>query len=719
VNMRRNKFRQIKFVFGFVFFIFLSLIVLPSFSKAQSSSEYRAYWAETFNTQMGTRAEIDRIVDAAVQSNANAIFAQVRRRGDSWYLDTKEPLTQVTGVGEPDASGKWTIDPLSELIDRAHARGIEVHAFVIVGSIYNAHPTITGLPRDPNHVFNRHFWDTTTNMLIPHTDSRQWATRSLPHNPDGTTFNGQRYGAEWYVDLGHPDAAAYTVEVLTHLVRQYNLDGLHLDRIRYPEAPIDRPAGQPLGINTGYNETSVNRFKALYGNQATYYQESDIGTNVGTTAAPRYITAADVGYPKTNDPLWNNWRREQVTNVVRRIYLNATAVKPRIKVSAALICFWTGPVGSNGWERTEAYYRVFQDWKTWAEEGTLDIISPMIYKREHSSTERPQYDDWLTFTKQLAQATERHSLPGLGVYLNGIEGSLRQTRRALARPPYETSNAPAANGVIFYALGNTLPGVTTNNSTNAAVTNNPFSYPTTGISTPKRPNADFFAALRTGASASGTTRLESEMLAPLFPTVVPVPDMLWKSQPTEGYIMGFAKRADERPLDSATVTITNLNTGSTRTTVTDGGGFYGGVKLTPGQYLVKANVSAGTVTTANLQPDITAPEITLTANPNRIFPPNGQSVTVTLSGGGSDTCSGLASVSYVVIDEYGTTLNIPARTLSGNSDSWTDSLIVEASRRGDDSDGRLYRVTATIMDAAGNTSTATADIVIQHDRGNR
>ncbi|MBA3632869.1 MAG: carboxypeptidase regulatory-like domain-containing protein, partial [Acidobacteria bacterium] len=313
--------------------------------------------------------------------------------------------------------------------------------------------------------------------------------------------------------------------------------------------------------------------------------------------------------------------------------------------------------------------------------------------------------------------------------------SLRQTRRALARPPYETSNAPAANGVIFYALGNTLPGVTTNNSTNAAVTNNPFSYPTTGISTPKRPNADFFAALRTGASASGTTRFESEMLAPLFPTVVPavvpVPDMLWKSQPTEGYIMGFAKRADERPLDSATVTITNLNTGSTRTTVTDGGGFYGGVKLTPGQYLVKAilnfetvysciaNVSAGTVTTANLQPDITAPEITLTANPNRIFPPNGQSVTVTLSGGGSDTCSGLASVSYVVIDEYGTTLNIPARTLSGNSDSWTDSLIVEASRRGDDSDGRLYRVTATIMDAAGNTSTATADIVIQHDRGNR
>jgi hypothetical protein len=126
-----------------------------------------------------------------------------------------------------------------------------------------------------------------------------------------------------------------------------------------------------------------------------------------------------------------------------------------------------------------------------------------------------------------------------------------------------------------------------------------------------------------------------------------------------------------------------------------------------------------TVKTVTVQIDKTAPTINLTANPNRIFPPNGQSVTVTLSGVGSDAISGLASVSYVVTDEYGTTLNIPTRTLSGNSASWTDLLIVEARRRGNDLDGRLYRVAATIMDAAGNTSTATADIVIQHDQGNQ
>ncbi|MDQ4122168.1 MAG: family 10 glycosylhydrolase [Acidobacteriota bacterium] len=805
-----------------VVMLFLAALCFSNASTAQTpTGEYRAYWAETFNTQMGTRAEIDRLVDSAVQSNANAIFAQVRRRGDSWYLDTKEPLTQVTGVGEPDSTGKWTIDPLKYLIQRAHERGIEVHAFVIVGSIYNGNPTVpsSGVPRDPNHVFNQHFWDSSKSA--PYTDARQWSTRSLPHHADGTTFNGQRYTAEWYVDLGHPEAAAYTVDVLTHLVKQYDLDGLHLDRIRYPEAPIDRPVGQPLGINVGYNETSVQRFKARYGDQATYYTTADIGTNVNTAAAPRRITAADVGYPKTNDPKWNDWRREQVTNVVRRIYLNATAVKPNIKVSAALICFWTGPTASGGWEKTEAYYRVFQDWRAWTQEGILDIIAPMIYKQEHlfapNNNIRAQYDDWLAFTKQLARDNNRLSLPGLGVYLNGIEGSLLQARRALARPPYETANT-TADGVIFYALGSTISGTTNGNSTSAAVTNNPFSYPTPGVSTPKRTNNDFFAALRTGASANGATRFENLNLAPLFPAYISPPEMPWKSQPTKGYAMGISLDSSGNALDGATVTIKPTDGSQSKTVKTDGSGFWGVLNLAPGTYrsvvqlgnktfyslpfeviagqvanvetaedttapetaaivtptapngvngwytsnvtitLTATDDLSGVTTTeystdgATWQPytssfvvnsegvttihyrstdqagnteqaknltvklDKTAPKISITAKPDRIFPPNGKMIDVQISGSGSDAVSGLAQVSYVVTDEYGTPLSIPARSLTGNSASWTETLQVEARREGEDRDGRRYLVTATITDVSGQTATATKEIVVLHDQ---
>ena len=67
-------------------------------------------------------------------------------------------------------------------------------------------------------------------------------------------------------------------------------------------------------------------------------------------------------------------------------------------------------------------------------------------------------------------------------------------------------------------------------------------------------------------------------------------------------------------------------------------------------------------------------------------------------------------------DEYGAPLGIDPRALAGNSAGWAEALTVEASRRGDDLDGRLYRVTATLTDQAGNTSAAAADVVVPHDR---
>ncbi len=543
---------------------FLSLLLtLPA-----NAAEYRGYWVETFNTPLGTASDIGRVIDAAVASNANALFVQVRRRGDSWYFDSKEPRAEVS-FGDAD--------PLRYLVEQAHARNIEVHAFVIVGSIYNGDPAVSR-PKDANHVFNTHFWDASASALIPASDPRQWATRSLPHNlvlssTSNVTYDGQRYGSEWYIDPGHPDAAAYTVEVLTHLVSRYDVDGLHLDRIRYPEAPIDRPSGEPLGINVGYNERSVARFVARHGSAARYYE------------------GAEAGYPVSNDPLWNRWRRDQVTALVRRIWLEATAVKPTIAVSAALITFWTGPTASGGFEKTEAYYRVFQDWESWAEEGILDALAPMDYKREHDAAGRAQFDDWMEFTKRIARENGRHSIIGLGAFVNSVEGTLRQTRRALARAPFESGNA-SADGVIFYSLGSTSPG--SPGGTNDDVTSNPYSYPTPGQSTPLRPAADFFSALRTGSTAAGA-RLEDPALTPLFASPVETPSMPWKESPTTGHLMGIARLSGGIVADGASVVAENAITGATRTTTADGNGFYGFIGLAPGMWRLTATLGGATL----------------------------------------------------------------------------------------------------------------------------
>jgi len=126
------------------------------------------------------------------------------------------------------------------------------------------------------------------------------------------------------------------------------------------------------------------------------------------------------------------------------------------------------------------------------------------------------------------------------------------------------------------------------------------------------------------------------------------------------------------------------------------------------------NVEAAQSLTVKI--DQTAPTVSLSADPSVVWPPNGKTVTVAINGAGADAVSGLAEVSYVVTDEYGSPLSIPSRSLKGASAAWADQLAVEARRRGYDLDGRVYQVVATLVDMAGNTATATATITVPHDQ---
>jgi uncharacterized lipoprotein YddW (UPF0748 family) len=757
--------------------LLITVMLIVADTPAQSVSQYRAFWVDTFNTPLNDHDDIVTVVNNARMSNANAIIAQVRRRGDSWYLNSLEPLPDFI----PIAPG---FDPLQDLINEAHANGIEVHAFVIVCAIWNKNPTFAptatlGPPTNPNHIFNLHGgYDPATMQVIP--GPNNWLTRTLlPDGTGGVTFQGHRIGAEFWMEPGHPDAAVYTVDALMHLVRNYDIDGLHLDRIRYPEISISDQTSA-TGTNIGYNETNVARFQRRHG------------------------IVAGSPPPAQNDPLWNQWRRDQVTNLVRRIYLNTIALKPHVKISAALIVFGGGPTTESSWGSAEAYWRVYQDWRAWTEEGILDIAIPMNYKRENISSGVTQFDQWSEWTKN--HQYNRSAMIGVGSFLNSIEGTLRQARRALS----PSTTGKTGLGTIFYSMA----------TSNIAVAANPHSNPA-GQDTPARPFAEFAAGLTMGRSIDGGTLYEDPAAnpTPIFDRTAAIPTLAWKSLPALGHLMGFAKRSDGTPLDTATVTIENLDNSATYTTATDGGGFYGGVDLTPGQYLVRGElggerlhscvvaVTAGTVANADLQQedvapitsisispaapngsngwytsnvtvtlsgadncsgvagtefstnggmtwqpyagsliisaggvttinyrsvdragnietakslairiDKTAPIISLSASPSTIWPPNGKTVMVAIHGEGSESISDLNGVSYVVIDEYGSSLNIAPRTLSGNSAKWTERLAVEARRNGDDHDGRVYRVRAIIADRAGNTASATVEIVVPHDR---
>ncbi len=513
-----------------------------------SSPQLRGYWVDTFNTRLETRAQITRVVEAARDSHANALFAQVRRRGDAWYVDSLEPPPDFL----PFEAG---LDPLRELIAQAHAQDppIEVHAFVITGALWNKNPTLasgpdTGRPLDPQHVFNRHGgYDPVTRTIV--SGPLNWLTRTRDTTAPGITFNGYRFGNEFWMDPGHPDAAAYTADVLGHLVERYALDGLHLDRIRYPEYS---GAGQsPLGgASVGYNDTSVERFQRHF------------GIPIGSPP------------PAPGEARWAQWRRDQVSALVRRIYLTAVARRPQIAVSAALIAFGGGPEREEEWPtRAEAYWRVYQDWRAWTEEGILDIAIPMVYKREHVPVQQTDYDVWLEWTK--SHSYSRAVAIGQGAFLNGIEGTLRQTRRALAPAPPGQATA----GVVFFSLANS----------NVAVSANPFAQPLVA-DTVRRPEGDFSAALVTGRSADWREAFEASDLAPVFGARVRAPSLSWKVLPVLGHLSGFV-RLGGAPADTVAVVVEKVGTrtGAGRHRVetrTDGSGFYGALDLEPGEYQV-------------------------------------------------------------------------------------------------------------------------------------
>ncbi len=505
------------------------------------SGQYRGLWVDTFNTRLNGPADVGAVIERARLARANLLLVQVRRRGDAWYVDAKEPLPE----GVPLEPG---FDPLREMLGQAHAAGLEVHAFVSIGAVWNQ----ATLPLNPEHVFNRHGFSPAG----PLPGRENWLTRTLLPDGGNTSYGGFRFGTDFWLDFGHPDAATYIVNVLTQLVATYDVDGLHLERVSYPD--LTAPSGSALafsagGSSVGYNAVSLERFRRAYGLPAD-------------------------AVPGAEDPAWSDWRREQVTALVRRIYLSVMAVRPQVKVSAAVVATGDAPAGDASFSSSEPYWRVYQDWDGWLQQGLVDFVVPMIFRAEHAPGASESFLNWTLWMRQ--HQHQRFALAGLGLYLNSVEGTLRQLRRALE------SNATAPSlGAVLYSVG----------AHNAPVSANPYAVPA-GRDTPLRAYEDLAAGLTTGKTTAGQALEAGSTRAAPFAAATPAPVLPWKTSPQTGFLMGTIARADGAPLDTAQITLERAPSGPNEPPIppemsvsftsvqTDGSGFYGFTTIPPDRY---------------------------------------------------------------------------------------------------------------------------------------
>ena len=118
--------------------------------------------------------------------------------------------------------------------------------------------------------------------------------------------------------------------------------------------------------------------------------------------------------------------------------------------------------------------------------------------------------------------------------------------------------------------------------------------------------------------------------------------------------------------------------------------------------------------------DTTPPAITLAASPNTLWPPNHKMVVVSLSGSVTDNQSGASGVdpstaAFAVVDEYGQVQPSGSLTLD-SAGNYSVAFSLEASRLGDDKDGRQYKVFVSAKDFAGNLGSAFTLVTVPHDQ---
>jgi uncharacterized lipoprotein YddW (UPF0748 family) len=153
---------------------------------------------------------------------------------------------------------------------------------------------------------------------------------------------------------------------MLEVARNYAVAGIHFDYIRYP--------------NSDY--CFCNGCKARF--------EKALGQTIAQW--PRDALA--------NGPWraqWLDWRRDNITTVVKAVSERARSIRPGIKISAAVFSRW--PTDRD---------HVGQDWKLWCEKGYLDFVCPMDYTPHNAGFEN-------LVAQQVQWAGRVPCYPGIGV----------------------------------------------------------------------------------------------------------------------------------------------------------------------------------------------------------------------------------------------------------------------------------------------------------------
>lgn len=275
----------------FLRFLLILSILLP-FMKGQPAKaqkhEVRAVWIATIggidwpltHTTAAQQRELITTLDQLQRAGVNTVLLQTRVRASTIYPSAIEPFDQCM-TGRFGQSPSY--DPLLFAIDECHRRGMELHAWIVT---------------------------------IPIGKTSEARFKEFKRRNPALT---KTIGLEGFMDPENPKTGDYLANICAEVTRRYDIDGIHLDYIRYPET-----------------------------------------------------------WPKKGAK--PHERRLNITSIVRKINFAVKTLKPWVKLSCSPIgkAGNLSRYRSGGWD---AYNAVFQDAQGWLRDGLMDQLYPMMYFR--------------------------------------------------------------------------------------------------------------------------------------------------------------------------------------------------------------------------------------------------------------------------------------------------------------------------------------------------
>jgi uncharacterized lipoprotein YddW (UPF0748 family) len=282
--------------------------------------EMRGLWV--VRTALVSPETVDAVVDRAKAAGFNALFVQVRGRGDAFYRSRIVPRSLLLERQPP------SFDPLARLLQRARARGLQVHAWLNVLLVAG----FVG-PLPAGHVATVHpDW-----LMVP----REAAAAALAARPDdrpGLIRDAAGDIEGFYLSPSAPGVAEHLETVVRELLTRYAVDGVHLDFIRYP------------GMDQDYSLAALEGFHAP------------------SSSGGVFRIAELMAGPANQPEAWSVYLRQRLTALTERLSRAARAERPEIVVSAAVVP-----------DEAQAVYERYQDWPAWMAAGLLDALCPMAY----------------------------------------------------------------------------------------------------------------------------------------------------------------------------------------------------------------------------------------------------------------------------------------------------------------------------------------------------